>query len=134
MASVEQHVAQWKHNRKCAQTIDRTYRDWQINIIFYAALHAVDAALRHLGVDVSDHEGRNKAVRENASFASIRTKYLDLYRISKVTRYDAEPDTWLPDDFLTVPDLVGKLLTPIEMEVERLIGKSMKLPSLKLDT
>jgi hypothetical protein len=44
MPSVDQHIAQWKHNRRCAQSIDSQFRDWQINVVFYAALHAVDAA------------------------------------------------------------------------------------------
>jgi hypothetical protein len=96
MPSVDQHIAQWKHNRRCAQSIDSQFRDWQINVVFYAALHAVDAALNQLGVRVTDHETRNQAVRNNASLATIRAQYLDLYRISKVTRYDADP---APDDF-----------------------------------
>jgi hypothetical protein len=132
MATIDQHVAQWIHNRKCAESIDRQYRDWQINVIFYAALHAIDAAWVQLGVNVSDHESRNQAVRNNESLASIRVRYLDLYRISKVTRYDAEPDSWLPEKYLTVPDLVGALLNPIELEVERLLGKKLRLSPIRI--
>ena len=71
-------------------------------------------------------------VRNNASLASIRVHYLDLYRISKVTRYDAEPDAWLPEKYLTVPDLVDALLTPIEREVEQLLGRKLKLAPVKV--
>jgi hypothetical protein len=131
MGTVEQHITQWKHNRKCAQGVDCVYRDWQITIIFYTALHAVDAALKHLKIPVSNHEGRNEAVRTNASLASIRTKYLDLYRISKVTRYDADPDDWIPKEFLDVQSLAEAMLKPIEIEVERLIGKKLDLSTLK---
>jgi hypothetical protein len=35
MATFKQHIAQWRHNRAFAKTIDRRYRDWQINVILY---------------------------------------------------------------------------------------------------
>jgi hypothetical protein len=133
MANVKQHLDQWKHNRQFAKTIDRKYRDWQINVIFYTALHVIDAALASLGVCVVDHSQRNNEVRTNGSFAAVRTQYLDLYRISRVTRYDADPDQWLPQDYLNVNDLVENLLKPIENGVGSLISKSVKFDPLKLD-
>jgi len=132
MATVEKHIDQWKHNRKCAESIDRKYRDWQINVIFYAALHAVDAVMSHLGITIENHETRNTELRTNESFTGIRVNYLNLYRISKVTRYDADPDSWLPEQFLTVSDLVSHLLDPIEREVEQILGKKLKLSPVKV--
>ena len=49
---IQQHIDQWKHNRQFAKTIESAYRDWQINVIFYTALHAIDAAMASLGVMV----------------------------------------------------------------------------------
>jgi hypothetical protein len=129
---VQQHLEQWKHNRQFAKTIDGQYRDWQINVIFYTALHIIDAALASLGVIVSEHTERNQQVRTNGSFAAVRNSYLDLYRISRVTRYDAEPDKWLPDQYLNVTDLVEHLLKPIENGVGPLINKSVKFEPLPL--
>jgi len=126
------HIEQWKHNRKFAQTIDGQYRDWQVNVIFCAALHFIDAALISVGITVSEHTTRNDAVRTNESFASVRTQYLNLYRISRVTRYDPDPDKWLPEKYLTVADLVEDLLKPIENGVGQLIGKSIGFESLPL--
>lgn len=129
---VQQHVDQWKHNRRFAKTIDSAFRDWQINVIFYTALHAIDAALASLGVQVADHTERNQQVLSNGSFAAVRVQYMNLYRISRVTRYDAEPDRWLPDRYLTVADLVEDLLKPIENGVGPLINKSVKFEALPL--
>lgn len=129
---VQQHVEQWKHNREFARTINGRYRDWQINVIFYTALHLIDAALASLGVGVSEHTERNDRVRMNESFAAVRTQYLNLYRISRVTRYDAEPDRWLPQEYLTVADLVEDLLKPIENGVGPLIGKSVRFEPLPM--
>lgn len=129
---VQQHLDQWRHNRRFARTIDPEFRDWQINAIFYTALHAIDAALASLGVTVADHQERNGHVRDNASFAQVRTEYLDLYRISRVTRYDADPTQWLPEQYLTVADLVEDLLKPIENGLEPLLGKSVKFEPLPI--
>ncbi|WP_428938737.1 hypothetical protein [Fontivita pretiosa] len=129
---VKQHVDQWRHNRRFAKTIAAEFRDWQINVIFYTALHVIDAALASLGVTVADHQQRNDQVRNNASFAAIRTQYLDLYRISRITRYDPDPDRWLPQEYLTITDLVEALLKPIENGIGPLISKAIKFEPLSL--
>lgn len=133
MGDVAQHLKQWKHNRQFARTIDRKYRDWQVNVVFYTALHLVDAALASLGVNVTDHSERNQQVRTNGTFAAVRRQYLDLYRISRVTRYDPDPDQWLPQKYLTINDLVNDLLRPIESGLGPLISKSVGFEPLKLD-
>lgn len=129
---VDRHVQQWKHNRRFAKTIDGTYRDWQITAIFYTALHAVDAALASLGVQVADHTARNDAVKTNGSFAAVRDQYINLYRISRITRYDADPDKWLPEEYLTVNDLVEGLLKPIENGLTPYV-RSVKFDVMKLN-
>ncbi len=131
---VEKHVEQWKHNRRFAKTIDGQFRDWQINVIFYTALHLIDAALATVDLSVADHTDRNNHVRTNEFFSSVRTQYLDLYRISRITRYDAEPDTWIPQKYLVVSDLVADLLRPIENELGPMISKFVKFEPLELKT
>jgi|SRR6185437_14924822 len=133
MATPAQHIKQWSHNRKFAKTIDRSFPDWQINVIFYAALHAVDAALATLGVCVNNHTERNDQVKTNSAFAQIRTQYINLYRISRVTRYDAEPAAWIPPRYLSVDDLVEDLLRPIENNLNEIVGTALKYAPLKLD-
>jgi hypothetical protein len=132
VASIDQHLTQWRHNRRFAKSIDAAYRDWQINAIVYTALHAVDAAVARLGLRVTDHETRNEIVRTNSSFAAIRKPFHNLYRISRVTRYDADPDLWLPAEYLTVADLVENLLRPIENGLEPLLGKAIRFQPLPL--
>ena len=130
MPSVDQHLAQWKHNRVFVKSIDAKYRDWQVNVIFYTALHAVDAAVAKLGLRVTDHAERNNIVKTNGSFTAIQRPYMNLYRISRITRYDADPDLWLPREYLTVTDLVNGLLKPIENGLEPLLGKSIHFEPL----
>jgi hypothetical protein len=132
MPTAQQHVDQWKHNRKFIATIGSDFRDWQINVIFYTALHAIDSALATLGVTVSDHMDRNLQVKNNASFTTVRVPYLDLYRISRITRYDAEPDQWIPKQFITVDDMVQQLLRPIENGVEIITKSAIKFRPINL--
>ena len=134
MATVDQHLTQWRRNRRFARSIDAAYRDWQINAIFYTALHAVDAAIAKLALRVTDHESRNGIVNTNSSFAAIRRPYRNLYRISRVTRYDADPDQWLPEPYLTVGDLVEDLLRPIENGLEPLLGRAIRFQFLPLQS
>lgn len=126
---IDKHLQQWKHNRRFAKTIDAIYRDWQITVIFYTALHLVDAALASLGVTVANHDMRNDQVKNNGAFQQIRQEYLHLYRISRVTRYDADPDAWLPQKYLTVTDLAEDLLKPIENGLQPIFRKKMGSPS-----
>jgi hypothetical protein len=129
---VDRHLKQWKHNRAFARTIDTPYRDWQVNVIFYTALHLIDATLIKLGVAVTNHTERNEAVKTNQSLASVRTQYLDLYRISRITRYVADPDQWLPQEYLTISDLVDHLLKPIENNLGAILGNAVKFDPLPL--
>ena len=92
----------------------------------------IEAALASLDVQVTDHTNRNDHVRTNEAFAAVRNQYLNLYRISRITRYDAEPDKWLPEKYLTVKALAEDLLKPIENGVGPLINKSVKFEPLKL--
>jgi hypothetical protein len=128
---VAQYLKQWRHNRQFAKQIDSTFRDWQVNAVFYTALHAINAAAASLGIDVTDHTTRNNAVQTNESFAAVRSQYMNLYRICRVTRYDADPDLWLPEKYLTINDLVDDLLKPIENGLTALVGQ-IKHEPLKL--
>ena len=132
MGTVAQHVEQWKHNRRFATTVDATFRDWQVTAVFYTALHAVDAALAHLGIAVSSHEQRNSFVKSNASLTPVRNAYLHLHRLSLVTRYDTEPDKWLPREFQHVEELAAAWLRPIERHVKELIGLKEAWPDQSL--
>jgi hypothetical protein len=133
MAKFEQHIAQWKHNRAFARSIDRKYVDWQVTVIFYTALHAIDAALAKLQLSVANHEERNRQVETNESFANVRKQYMNLYRLSMTTRYIADPESWLPEKYLTVNDLIDDLLKPIENGLTATV-KSLVFTPLAVET
>lgn len=128
----DDYLRQWRRNRKCSASLGSEFVDWQITVIFYTALHAINAAAAHLGEKPCDHKTRNDLVKSNEAFANVRTNYLLLYRLSRFTRYDPDPDSWLPEKFLTAQAVVDQVLTPIENYVEVLIGRKLNLSPLKV--
>lgn len=131
-AKLDEYLKQWRRNRQCCQAIDRKFPDWQITVAFYTALHAINAAAAHLGEKPCDHMQRNALVKSNQAFASVRVKYLRLYRLSRFTRYDPDPDAWLPPEYLNVQTVIDDLLTPIENQIQTLIGRNLNLPGFKV--
>lgn len=129
---VQLYLDQWKHNRDFARTIDPPYRDWQVTAVFYTALHLINAVLAKYNIVVERHTERNDEVRFNAVFDVVRNKYLNLFRICSVTRYDAEPDLWIPKNYLTINDLVNDLLTPIEQNLLPKINSTLTTKPLVL--
>lgn len=132
--TIDDYVGQWKQNRRCCAALDGGFREWQITLAFYTALHAVNAAAAKLGERPSDHHARNDLIRFNEAFAPVRTKYLLLYRLSRFARYDPRPDDWLPAEYLTVQALADDALRPIERHVQNMLGRDLKLPELKLQS
>lgn len=131
-ANLDAYLEQWRRNRRCCMLLDRQFVDWQITVLFYTALHAINAAAAFLGKNVCDHMQRNDLVKSNEAFAPVRVQYLRLYRLSRFTRYDPRPDEWIPERYMTVQAIADDLLIPIERQVESLIKRDLKLPALKV--
>jgi hypothetical protein len=130
--SFAQYLARWKTNRRFCESIDSAFVDWQITVIFYTALHAINTGAAHLGLKPTTHVGRNEMVKFNEAFAPVRTQYLRLYRLARFTRYDPDPEQWLPKQYLTVQVVVDQVLKPIENQVEALVGKGLNLPLIRM--
>ena len=64
-----------------------SYVDWEITTIFYSACKMVDAYLIKKGHPrPASHKRRNRMVRNNLK--AISKEYSNLYRVSRVARYD----------------------------------------------
>ena len=126
------YVKQWKRNRQCCSTIDSQFRDWQVTVVFYTALQAVNAAAAKLGEKPSNHTDRNNLIKNNEVFAPLRQQYLLLYRLSRFTRYDPKSDNWLPKKYVTAQALVDDVLLPIERHVENILGTPLSLGNLTM--
>lgn len=83
-----EHISKAEHNEKLASTLSQTaYLDWAVTVIFYAALHYVDAILAASVVHPETHSERNDAIGTNATLMTIRAEYRILETLSRNARY-----------------------------------------------
>jgi len=90
-----QHVQKAKHNEDFLEYVSKNsgneYFDWQITIVFYAALHYTKAYLKHHGKHSGDsHEEIAKAIlpKNNPLFNDeVYVLYKEMYRSSRDSRY-----------------------------------------------
>lgn len=84
----QEHVSKAERNEKFAETVAKTaYLDWATTILFYAALHFVDAILAPSGIHPDNHTQRNEAIGNNATLLKIRSEYRTLETLSQNARY-----------------------------------------------
>jgi hypothetical protein len=91
ITDVSQHFDQAQHNAALCATLDpdtTDFVDWYITLMFYEAVHYVDAcALDKNGfVPYADHTGRFDFVQSD--MGAIYADYELLYNLSRDTRYE----------------------------------------------
>jgi hypothetical protein len=134
MATKDEHIQQWKHNRAFLTELPPSYPDWLVTVAFYAALHAVDSILAHDRVArINSHDARNDVLYRTNRYSAIQLKYQPLYTLSRTVRYLANPSAWVAADQVQ-KNVVERYLYPVERSVQRLMGTDLGLPSLTLRT
>jgi uncharacterized protein (UPF0332 family) len=84
----QEHISKAERNEKFADTVSNTaYLDWAVTILFYAALHYVDAILAVSGIHPDSHSQRGDAMGTNATLSSVRAEYRILETLSQNARY-----------------------------------------------
>jgi len=85
-----EHLARARGNEELAKTLDRSKGlcvDWAITMLFYAAVHYIDAYLAFSGSRPKNHQQRDNAVEHNGSLAPIWNDYRRLKDLSEEARY-----------------------------------------------
>lgn len=89
MPPAASHLEQARHNANFYATIDKAVcADWAITVLFYTALHYVDALLAQQGVHPTSHAGRNRALERIAELRPIYADYESLKNASYNARYE----------------------------------------------
>lgn len=120
MGNKDGHLRKAEHNNQLLNTFNfkRTrYPDWLVVIIFYTALHYVDAYLATRGfVKISDHKERNRLVEKY--LPSVIEEWWLLYDQSQAARYDtgfqiaiSEVNTYKNDKLSTIKAEIISLLS-----------------------
>ena len=118
------HLAKKNHDLDASTLLyeGRTYLDWEVVTLFYAALHYVDAYFATQGLyprkhTSSDRRGRNELVLTQLSH--IAREYMQLYELSRAARYgwpkqliQSADVTDAEDWFETIRDGIDPILPP----------------------
>jgi len=64
-----------------------SFLDWATTVIFYSALHYIDALLNHIGKEANDHIHRRKFITIEPKLRAIEIDYKWLYDRSRDARY-----------------------------------------------
>jgi len=94
----EQHLEQATRNEKLAAEVlvHTRYCDWTVTVLFYAAIHYIEAFLAVQRIHCFDHAERSEKVRIIPQLRTIGKQYESLRTTSRQARYQALPIT--PDD------------------------------------
>ena len=89
MASKDDHLWQANHNEQLYSQLSNTdFLDWAVTLIFYSALHYVDAYLATKNVHIQfDHGARERWITRDSNLRRIQRQYWDLKDASEDARY-----------------------------------------------
>src|SRR4051794_5803766 len=132
MASQQDHINQWKHNRAFLAKIPSAFPDWQVTAVFYTALHAVDALLAFDNVNgVCSHTTRNRVLMDTNKYLGIYKAYIPLYGLARTVRYLADRQQWIKPDKVD-KEVVRRYLLPVEQSVQKLMKQELQLGDVKI--
>ena len=99
MPTKDEHLSKAARNEKFAEYLaEKTeYIDWGVTILFYAALHYMDAVLSVSAIDPRDHKARHTAIGVNDTLRRVYREYRLLETQSWNSRYSTikiGPDQW----------------------------------------
>jgi hypothetical protein len=84
----QEHLAKAESNQRLAITFQNGHHvDWSVTVLFYAALHLVEATLAP-AVHSTSHAVRNQNIQQDPRLLAIYPHYRELYRRSLDARYD----------------------------------------------
>ena len=134
MASHSTHLNQWKHNRSFLPLIPSDYPDWLVTVVFYTALHVIDAVLAADKVTrIHSHETRNDVLQRTNRYSKIYKLYHPLYQLARTVRYLANPAEWIK--YTDVDDkVIQAYLYPIEKSAETLLKADLELSPIVLES
>ena len=90
MPSQEAHLRQAEHNEAVFSYLaarGQAFADWQIIVLFYAALHYVEAYSAGANVHNASHQSRARLMSVEVFLKAIFVDYAELDRYSRQARY-----------------------------------------------
>jgi hypothetical protein len=91
LPSQEEHLQKADRNEQFAVFLadKTTYYDWAATVLFYAALHYMDAILAAAMDHPKTHDKRHSSIRKNGTLRRVYAEYRALESLSRNARYYA---------------------------------------------
>lgn len=90
----DEHLAKIAENARFLATIDQSDScgiGWSITVVFYSALHYLEAYFVSRGRGFNNHHSRASAIQNDPIIRSLYSEYRTLENLSREARYDAAP-------------------------------------------
>jgi hypothetical protein len=94
VAEPSRHLQWAKNNEELAESFnleDSFEVDWAIIVLFYSAVHYVDAYLSSRTKRQPDHASREQEIQSDILLSSMWREYRELKRMSRDARYELAP-------------------------------------------
>lgn len=118
MASSNDHLTQADHNRDFINIIwpkNLQYPDWAVTVIFYTAIHLIEAYFdHHLGKSSHDYQDREDTIIQTSELKPIYPEYHELKRLSMDSRYRCIFAKWTPKKVQEASSLLNKIETHLD--------------------
>lgn len=90
MPEREEHLAKADSNGRFLSNVvsQQLAPDWAVTVLFYQAMHLIEAGFARDGIHHMSHAERNRAIFEDMS--EITGPYRRLYDLSRIARYGAD--------------------------------------------
>jgi hypothetical protein len=84
----DEHISKAERNEQFANVVGQgKFIEWAITILFYSALHYVDAVLAVSVIHPDSHSQRDDAIGKNDTLMRVRPEYRTLETLSQNSRY-----------------------------------------------
>lgn len=94
MGTQKEHISKSNDDEQFALSLDRAIpvqACWIVTILFYAALHQVQAYFARMGQNPTMHTARDSAIQRDAKLKIIYIDYREMETYSRTARYDTVP-------------------------------------------
>ena len=91
LAEKQSHLTKAEHNKDFLENIikgNELYNDWSATVIFYCAVHIVEAYFAEKNIHHLKHKDRQNDIRQESALSSIRVSYKILEDLSRTARYE----------------------------------------------
>jgi hypothetical protein len=125
-SKAQSHYQRYQHHAAFAARLESALpadQDWCCVVMFYAALHLLDAylATKAFVFPIDSHPSRNRAISQSPELRRFGTSYRELQDVSEQVRYDPG-FIFQQTHYADAKANLAKVAAALDSKVKRLLG------------